>query len=103
MGTIDRGSRRRSEEPERAVWQWKGYLSPLHLILHATDAAVHCATHGPDSPQLWVQEKLLELQLEMHSENVWFCANRNLSINVAALPDVIPDIISKTTATYLMA
>ena len=65
--------------------------------------AVHCATHGPDSPQLWAQEKLLELQLEMHSENVWFCANRNLSINVAALPDVIPDIISKTTATYLMA
>jgi hypothetical protein len=75
----------------------------LHSILHAVDEAVHRATHVPDSPQLWAQEKLLELQLEMHSEAVWLCASRSLSTNVAALPDAVSEKSSKSTAPYLMA
>ena len=80
----------------------KNYLSPLHAALHAAAAVVHCATHDPDSPQFCAQEKLLELQFAMHSENVWLCANRSRSVNVAALPDTAPDKSNKSTATYLM-
>jgi hypothetical protein len=82
--------------------QQKDYLSPLHLSLHAADAVVHCATHDPDSPQFCAQEKLMELQLAMHSENVRFCASQSRSVNVAALPDIDPNKSDKSTATYLM-
>jgi hypothetical protein len=87
---------------ERSEGAGKSYLSPLHAALHAAAAVVHCATHDPDSPQFCAQEKLLELQLAMHSENVWFCARRSRSVNVAALPDTVPNKSNKGTATYLM-
>jgi hypothetical protein len=80
----------------------KSYLSPLHADLHAAAAIVHCATHDPESPQFCAQEKLLELQLAMHSENDWFCANRGRSVNIAAWPDTAPNKSNKGTATYLM-
>jgi len=80
----------------------KNYFSPLHAVLHAAAAVVHCATHDPESPQFCAQEKLLELQLAMHSENVWFCANRSRSVNVAALPDIAPNRSNKSAATYFM-
>jgi hypothetical protein len=67
------------------------------------DTVVHCATQAPDSPQFCAQEKLFELQFEMHSAKVWVCVNRNFSISDAAPPDVIPDKTRKSTATYLMA
>jgi hypothetical protein len=71
----------------------------LHSFLHAADAAVHCATHAPDSPQFCAQEKLLELQFETHSTAVWFCAIRSFSINVPALLSVISN---RSTMMYLM-
>jgi hypothetical protein len=37
----------------------------------------------------------------MHSAKVWVCASRGLSIDVAALPDVIPNK-NKSTGTNLM-
>jgi len=43
------------------------YLGSLHRLLHDEASAVHCATQDPDSPQFCAQEKLLELQLAMHS------------------------------------
>jgi hypothetical protein len=81
----------------------KSYLNLLHSFLHAADAAVHCATHAPDSPQFCAQEKLFELQFDTHSATVWFCASRSLSTNVLALLSVIPDISNRSTIMYLMA
>src|SRR6202790_4523145 len=79
------------------------YLILLHSFLHAADAAVHCATHAPDSPQFCAQEKLFELQFETHSTTVWFCASRSLSTNVPAMLSVIPDISNRSAIMYLMA
>jgi hypothetical protein len=45
----------------------KPYLNWLHRLLHEAASTVHCATQDPDSPQFCAQEKLAELQLEMHS------------------------------------
>jgi hypothetical protein len=73
----------------------------LHPLLHAADAAVHCATHVPDSPQLRAQEKLFELQFATHSANVWFCASRSLSIDVPALLAVIPDRNNRSISVFL--
>jgi hypothetical protein len=77
-------------------------LIPLHAVLHAASAVVHCATHDPDSPQFCAQEKLVELQLATHSENVRFCAGRSLSTNVAALPDAAPKTSNTSATTHLM-
>jgi hypothetical protein len=35
----------------RTIQEIENYLSLLHSVLHTADAAVHCATHAPDSPQ----------------------------------------------------
>jgi hypothetical protein len=78
------------------------YLSLLHSFLHAADAAVHCATHAPDSPQFCAQEKLFELQFDTHSATVWFCASRSLSIKVPALLAAISDRNNESTIMYLM-
>jgi hypothetical protein len=71
--------------------------------LHAAAPALHCATHAPDKPQFWAQEKLIESQLAMHSANVRDCASRSLSTAVAALLDVAPNRTRPTAATNLMA
>jgi hypothetical protein len=81
--------------------EFESYLGLSHLVLHAADTALHCATQDPDSPQFCAQEKLFELQFEMHSAGVWVCASRSFSINVAASVDVIPNN-QKSTTTYLM-
>jgi hypothetical protein len=78
-------------------------LSLLHSVLHAADAAVHCATHAPDSPQFCAQEKLFELQSATHSDAVCFCASRSLSVAVPALPAVIPGRSDSSITVYLMA
>jgi hypothetical protein len=44
----------------------KPYLDLLHPLLHKSASTVHCATQDPDSPQFFAQEKLTELQSEMH-------------------------------------
>jgi hypothetical protein len=71
--------------------------------LHTADAAVHCETHAPDSPQFCAQEKLFELQFETHSATAWFCASRSLSINAPALLPDTADISNRSTIMYLMA
>ena len=95
---------RRDSGPEIATasGSWNSYLSLLHSFLHAADVAVHCATHAPDNPQFRAQEKLFESQIETHSANVWFCASRSLSMNVAASLVVIADRSNRNAIAYLM-
>jgi hypothetical protein len=50
--------------------QVEAYLSSPQRALHAAASAVHLATQEPDSPQFCAQEKLAELQFEMHSVGV---------------------------------
>ena len=50
--------------------QVDAYLGSQQRALHAAASAVHLATQEPDSPQFCAQEKLAELQFEMHSGGV---------------------------------
>jgi hypothetical protein len=53
--------------PESSTQGREIYLNSLHRLLHDAASTVHCATQDPDSPQFCAQEKLAELQFEMHS------------------------------------
>src|ERR1700730_12572584 len=65
---------------DRTVSVERSSLGPLHPLLHDAETVLRCATQDPDTPQFCTQEKLFELQFEIHSAKVWVFASRTFPL-----------------------